>query len=289
MEPQKPLKISFCTTCKGRAHNLKVSLPHNLRVLRSYPDAEIVVLDYNSQDGLQDWIKSNYGKEINAGRIRYARYADAEHFNMPHARNMAHRIATGDVLCNLDADNMLAAGTAEWLNEQFGKNPNIIIYPDYFEAGRLNDKREKDGEKPLRGIMGRIAIGRDNFFALRGYNEAYQAGWEDRNFTARADKAGLRSVELPPDRYGDVIQHTNEARIENMAPQNASATMAAMAASREKRMERFHQESDPKTLKVNVDGGVGIGTVTINFAETPTVIGPLEKIGRKDAKDIAMG
>ena len=49
-------KISFCTTCKERLRHLKQTLPKNIKDNSNYPFIEFVILDYNSQDGLGDWM-----------------------------------------------------------------------------------------------------------------------------------------------------------------------------------------------------------------------------------------
>ena len=43
--------ISFCTVCKGRLWQLKQTIFHNLNQLES--DCELVLLDYQSPDGLE--------------------------------------------------------------------------------------------------------------------------------------------------------------------------------------------------------------------------------------------
>ena len=48
---------SFCCTCMGRAHPLKITLPVNLATLSRFPDAEIVLVNYNSPDDLDSWIR----------------------------------------------------------------------------------------------------------------------------------------------------------------------------------------------------------------------------------------
>ncbi|KKL80749.1 hypothetical protein LCGC14_2001600, partial [marine sediment metagenome] len=53
---RKIYKISFCTTCMGRLYNLKETLPKNIEANGEYPNVEFVILDYNSSDGLGDWV-----------------------------------------------------------------------------------------------------------------------------------------------------------------------------------------------------------------------------------------
>jgi len=49
----------------GRLYNLKETLPANMEANQSYPDLEFVVIDYNSPDGLGDWIKENIQYDLN--------------------------------------------------------------------------------------------------------------------------------------------------------------------------------------------------------------------------------
>ena len=66
-------KISFCTTCMGRLHDLKVTLPFNIKDNQDYDDLEFVILDYNSGDNLWDWMKNNMSHEIEIGKVSYYR------------------------------------------------------------------------------------------------------------------------------------------------------------------------------------------------------------------------
>ena len=50
-------KISFCIPCMGRAHDLKKTMPHLIKAAIKSPPVEIVILDYNSKDDLEKYIK----------------------------------------------------------------------------------------------------------------------------------------------------------------------------------------------------------------------------------------
>src|SRR5690349_14002109 len=99
--PDPSMKRSLCTTCMGRAHHLRQTLPRNLAdcVDWSRPGAvEFVVLDYGSRDGLARWITTDPDLRpyLDAGILRFARSEGHKHFRHSHAKNMAHRLATGD-------------------------------------------------------------------------------------------------------------------------------------------------------------------------------------------------
>ncbi len=271
------LKISFCTTCKGRLEHLKQTLPQNLADNADYPNIEFVILDYNSRDGLGDWIQKNYADEIESGRIRYVHYPEPEHFQLAHAKNMAHRMATGDVLVNLDADNYTGLGYAHWANERFTANQDIIIRPG------LNH-HHTSGSGPVRG---RIAIHRDHFMKLHGYDERItswgQHGGDDNNLTDRAKASGLRWVDPAPDHIGDFIQHDDEMRVMHASQEDREISTDIIEQHQSIRSlpGRAFKRLIPKP-QANPDGNFGCGTVYVNFSEEPTVIAPMDTMRAVD-------
>lgn len=194
------MKVSFCTTCMGRLHHLKETLPKNLEDNKDHPDVEFMILDYNSQDGLEDWVRSTLGEFLRAGRISYWKESTAQRWKMPHAKNMAHLLATGEVLCNLDADNLTGPQYASMLSDIFSSAPRSLV--THMHGG---------------GYGGRIAMLREEFLKLRGYDEELSYGWgtEDDDLKWRATVAGLSKMELQnPGDYS--IPHDDQERLKFM-------------------------------------------------------------------------
>ncbi|GAG26081.1 unnamed protein product, partial [marine sediment metagenome] len=81
-EVTKYHSISFCTTCMGRLYNLKETLPINFKDNESYPDLEFVILDYNSNDNLGEWMKNNMMHHIESGKVSYYRTTEPKYFSM---------------------------------------------------------------------------------------------------------------------------------------------------------------------------------------------------------------
>ncbi len=267
-------KVSFCITCKGRLDHLKQTLPQNLKNNADYPNTEFVILNYDSPDDLENWLKENYKAEIDSGKIRYAKYSPAPHFKFSHAKNMAHRVATGDILCNLDADNTTVPGFATWLNKEFTKNKDICIRP---HANTTLAKRILT-HADQGGFSGRIALHRDHFERLHGYDEKY-IGWgeEDGNLGRRAESAGLKPVGVPYSMLGQVIPHSHERRLEHLDPASQLASQEIMDGRKKRslltkcagRVSRYVRPPDPPPA--NVDGKLGCGKVQINFDEEKTL------------------
>ncbi len=206
------MKLSLCTTCMGRTHHLKQTLPRNLADLVDWsrPDAvEMVVLDYSSPDDLATWITTDPALQPyrEAGILRFARTAGQAFFRHSHAKNMAHALATGDYVCNLDADNFVGAGFADYLREVFERRPNAIVATSRLDS-RLN-------EGAYKGSMGRIALSAENFARLGGYDEINFKGWsgEDTDLLIRAVKRGLRPVLIKNRDHLRVVPHTDLERV----------------------------------------------------------------------------
>lgn len=144
--------ISFCTTCKGRLWQLKQTLKHNLSLLDEHSD--IVLLDYQSPDGLEEYILSLYAHELQTGKLRYFKMVEDYAYTSSFAKNVAHRLATGDILFNLDGDNFL--------------NPTLF--------SELRNLKENEWlvpkpSKMLEGSYGRLGYHRKMFFDNSGYDE----------------------------------------------------------------------------------------------------------------------
>jgi hypothetical protein len=273
MQMTKPLKLSFCTSCKGENYFqfLKETLPANLKAAEGYVNAEFVVLGYGTTPELNDWIRDTFPDEIKSGRLKYVYYPDAEHFKMAHAKNMAHRMATGDVLCNVDADNFIGKDFCNALNEQFSKNLNSVV-----RAGN----KELNG----RGIGGRVAIGREKFMMIRGYDNQRSAwGGDDDMLWRVAQKNGMEGVLVSSKSVvGDVIQHGHDVRMSNMDEQDVKKSRQNLTISKFNKphmrvFELVRRHFDAERLP-NPKGNVGCGTVYVNFSEDPVTIEPLRPL-----------
>lgn len=278
MENAAP-KISYCITCKGRAHHLIQTLPHNLALEKDNPNIEFVVLDYDSKDGLGEWIQQNLREELESGRVRYARFEPAPNFKMAHAKNMAHRVATGDILCNLDADNFLAPGFTTWMRDSMVQEPKSFITSLPLNAMEFLTTRlsaKVVGNKPLLG--GRVALWRDDFLKLGGYDERF-TGWspDDVNMAMRARESGLKPFTVPDDRIGHSVEHSNMDRLANLSTRDQVASAAMLHAPKStKLLTGIARGLKKPAPRANPSGEVGCGSVRINFSEQETPLEPLQ-------------
>ena len=173
--PEGFRRISICTTVMNRLEDLKQTLPKNMADNSDYPNLEFVVLDYNSSDGLGDWIKSEIMDHVKSGRLTYARTAQPKYYSMTHSRNLAFKVAHGEIVNNVDADNFCQAGFAHYINRLAVEMPRKAIFA-----------------KSRQLLRGRLGFYKDEWEALGGYNEDLKAyGHDDADLLHRAWASGF--------------------------------------------------------------------------------------------------
>ena len=159
---------------------MEATLPENLAYIAD-KDAEIVLVDWCSEDGLREWVLENFWDQLELGKLRLFSLQEDRPFSIPIGKNFAHRLAKGTILFNLDADNF-AHGT-------------------YEHASRLGTNEIQGCNTYNKGIYGRIAIRREGFSKLGGYDEQFHpAGAQDRDLIARAKASGMTLSNYPAKR-----------------------------------------------------------------------------------------
>ena len=290
MVARETAKVSYCTTCKGRLHHLMETLPANLKAEENNPDIEFVILDYGSDDGLAEWIERNFMKEIKSGRLIYAR-TEAEDFQVSHAKNMAHRLATGNILCNLDADNRIVPNFSRWLQQKAKAHSELFISSVPVHAfshvlGKMDRKYlGKHSFTTHPGdITGRMSVSKDLFEKLGGYDESINSRRQDIDFAERARSSGATIIVLPQHLRGSAIPHSDEERVCHKA--EADQIRAREYLKERDRptgknfsgiahlIEEYRQFSTYKGPRSNIEQ-VGCGEVIINFSKSPSPIHPL--------------
>lgn len=185
--------LSYCTTCYKRLHQLDAIYLHNVNTQRNLP-VEFVLLDYGRDPALLTWFYANRRHLRSVRLVRLT--APPTYFQHALAKNMAHKYATGDIVCNLDADSILIAGFTELtLTEVADRQRAVVLAP------------------PDYRFYGRIAMRRRHFDTLGGYDERFQYGacWEDTDLIQRAVESGMVRRDIPPAYYVSMT-HSQAAR-----------------------------------------------------------------------------
>jgi hypothetical protein len=213
---------------------------------------------------------------MQSGLLRYGHNTDAPQFRMSHAKNQAHRLSTGDFVCNVDADNFTGPRFAQYLANIFREEPNALVDPS------LRIKRSVGG-----GLYGRVALSRENFMNLGGYDEGFK-GWggEEVDMIHRAKGLGIRNYYIDDEFRLRVIQHSDEERVVNMfsdetdRAREVSKIFQIHHDARNIFVRRWDRVANifgamARGTQVN-NGEFGMGRLLVGPQEVPMVLGPVD-------------
>ncbi len=209
--PKSPIKnrikISICTVVMNRFDHLVETLEQNLKAVREFNGAiDINVLDYNSTDGLEEYLFSQdwFLSGIKDGLIHYYKNYTAKYYHRTLPKNVIHNLAMGEYLINIDADNFAST--------------SYLMYCLTIAQHEKNFFLRSPGGSP-GGAIGRILVQRDDFRKLGGYNlKIRNYGFEDTEFTLRLRKLGVRQLCAPSHLCIDIIDHEDKLRVVNEEP-----------------------------------------------------------------------
>lgn len=164
--------ISFITPHGNRLEHLKQTIPHNLKVCKGV-SCEFIVCHSADKSGAAKWIEDNYPQVKNV-------FINGDVFHYARACNHAHRHATGQIQCTLDADQFLTDEYIVSLLEAFADGSDAIYH-------------EHNANVPGNECAGRIAMLRETFARIGGYEERFRAwGGVDTEMVNRCcDRVGL--------------------------------------------------------------------------------------------------
>jgi len=192
----------------NREEHLYKTLPFNL-TNSNFPGVELeyIILDYSSKVNVAAEVVHRY-KQLaidNNISLKVFRIEGLPYFDFSHAKNVAHKLATKEIVCSVDSDNYVLSQCTGYLKFIFEQ------YEDPITHGWLW----------LNGSYGRVALRKDSFMRLGGYEEALGAGWgwEDQNILNRTSRLpmpfiGGNGVTIP-DIFLRVEDHDEKSRNAN--------------------------------------------------------------------------
>ncbi|WP_223580095.1 glycosyltransferase [Sphingobacterium sp. GVS05A] len=197
---KRQVKISFCITCMNRLHHIKKTLETNIKDNFLPGMVEFVLLDYSSSDGLETWIRNEMISYIKDDVLVFYRTPDYKTYKRSHSRNLAFNLASGKIVCNLDADIYLGKDFAKKMISEFQKNSNTFY---------TNDQMIGD-------LFGKVIVLKKDFLKIHGYNEFLNGyGFEDIDLYTRLISNGLKQVVFYEKEFCKFIEHSVEERIIN--------------------------------------------------------------------------
>jgi hypothetical protein len=188
----------------NRLFHLKDTYCQNIINCSDHEDTEFILLDYNSDDGLEDWARDSLSDHIDSGKVKFYRTNEPRFWVAAHAKNVAHRMATGDVLVNLDCDVLMPPRFSRYVSDLFSRDERIVMA---FSSDDTN------GNHGCAGMVGAL---RDDFYSVNGYDENINLGWgyDDMNYQFRVRMHNNLILFTPP-KLCRCIPHGNEVRTAN--------------------------------------------------------------------------
>lgn len=181
--PKKTIK--FITTCKGRLHHIKETLP----LLAEQAEKEIIVVDYSCPQKSGEWVEKNYPQ---AHIVR----VNNDGFNVSDARNQGAHNVTSDFICFIDADVKVYPGFFEWLQDNL--NPFC-----FYTIATSNGPNE---------LFGTTIVPIHAYKLIQGYDVLF-SGWggEDDDLYYRLKTSGFSQLKMPA-HFFDSIKHDDAQR-----------------------------------------------------------------------------
>lgn len=190
----------------NRLHQLKLTLPQNIKDNEDYAELEFIVLDYNSEDGMEEWVQANFSDDINTGRLVYYKTTDPKSWSPSHSKNLAFKLASGDIVCSIWADYYTGFGFAKYVNQAYQEDDNIVLTPiDFYNT--------KKNYKPASDVLGKVCVKKSDFIKIEGFDERMDRhGFEDYDFVNRLEMIGVKRVLIEDFTYLNYISHGDEER-----------------------------------------------------------------------------
>jgi len=176
-------KISFCMSCMNRLDDLRKTLPRNLEENKPYPYSNFVLLNYNSIDGLESWVKDNMMEHVKSGRLVYFKTTEPEYFDFCHARNVSLLAANADIVNNLDPDNYIYSNR--------DKRFVSMCLPEYINFLANQQDSKAIFAKSRQRMHGRYGFFKDDFINLLGGIDEGLKTYEDYDLIIRAWHLGF--------------------------------------------------------------------------------------------------
>ena len=199
-------RISVCSISMDRLVDLKELCEKNIHEVEKYGNAELILLNYGSKDGMDEWAQDTLGEYITRGSVvYYSCLSPVEYFNNCHSRNISMRLGTGEILTTLDPER--------FMGEQFLRTLNNFVHHTPHRQTMFIEKS--------RTLDGRIAIYPEMLNALGGLDEDLNghASFE-RDIWYRAMASGYRYTKIG--RHGHIPNHEHGIRREHHPDRTAN-------------------------------------------------------------------
>jgi predicted glycosyltransferase involved in capsule biosynthesis len=190
--------ISFCTVVLNRIENLKKTLPHNLSVIKFIENAKIILIDYGSTDGVDEYIRNSMSDYIENGKLVFYKTVDTkDRYWHAHCKNISHTLSDSDIVSCCDGDSYLTTEYVNFVMKNISENVVVDAMTSY-------------------GLTGYISLMKKDFDRIGGYDEEYTVyGSEDIDIVKRCKMIGMKNIRCPAyylktEKHGDSDRTKNQ-------------------------------------------------------------------------------
>ena len=187
----------------GRLNHLSQTYIHNIETALSVDhNSKFVLLNYNSQDGMREWVQENLSSYSQKGTLKYLRTSTPQEFSQSHTKNITSKHADSDIVCLLDADHFLT---------KYYVQQNLLFFNQESDSHKISRPKAEGGKG------GRTAFEKKDFLEIGGFDERMK-GWghEDTDFYYRFTHYFDNVSEIIPDIEEElIIQHDDDSRNSN--------------------------------------------------------------------------
>jgi len=225
--------ISTCTPVMNRTDDLRKSMPYRIEAaLKSLP-VEFVILNYNSQDGLREYVIGEVLEMIRDTGIRlnYVEFSRRKYYHQAHAYNLSVKSSHGEYVIVLQADTHPVG--------------------DYFGVLRQAIQDGYEWMEPEFVNRSVVCCKREVFYEVGGFDERFECyGPEDRDLSARLGRTGRKKMTLPNDLLVS-IPTPNKMKVANYRIKGNKTQLS-------RKMYPFYQDNnDRSVVRANEEKGWG--------------------------------
>jgi len=233
------VSLTFTTTCFNRSYQLMQVYYENLVMYENNPCVDFVLVNFHGEDHEQidNFIFDKCIRFLFTQKLKYfKRNEKMTEFHISRCKNISHFLSTGDMIYNLDGDNILNGTEYDTVCQEYAKHgPKLILHQcdgpsplthEMFQYLKLFSKDYHTLNLMFNGTCGRICTSQTVFKEIGGYNERFHfMGMDDIDFLARCIKGiGCHYIHEPlktqknflPNERQDIYEHTNSKNWDTM-------------------------------------------------------------------------
>jgi len=192
---KKTYFLSFCITCNEEdLVDLQKTLIKNIGDNHNYPKLEFIIVDIGAADELATYLHEQFPRELAKKKVVYHRKPSNKPVSYSQLQNQTFKLSSGEIICGLLPNQFTGIGFADYVNECFNHNPDIVLTT-------IDNFNSKSNYHPPENALSRIALQKKHFRAVGGFDERMEKfNNETHDLVFRLAIAGI-SVHLIVDFY----------------------------------------------------------------------------------------